>query len=139
MKKVLMFFMLMTVLLLGACGGDFATHTVDDAVQAFKEAGLEVEGVREMTKDDYGIVPMKDKEGVRFLIPSLGENNGGRIMSFDNEDDLDEVKKVYDDVGKESAMLFTWTIKHKNILVQINGDLEESKYNEYVKALETLE
>ncbi|WP_267206730.1 hypothetical protein [Salinibacillus xinjiangensis] len=35
-----------------------------------------------MTKDDYGMAPMKAEEGFRFLIPSLGEGAGGRILAL---------------------------------------------------------
>lgn len=132
MKKVL----LLLVVLLGACSSESGGLTTDDVVQSFKDAGLEVEDVRDMTKDDYGMAPMTATDGVRFLVPSLGENAGGRIMVFDNEDDLDQTKAYYDELGESSAMLFSWTIKHENALIQINGDLPESKYEEYKKALQ---
>jgi len=84
------------------------------------------------------MAPMKAEEGKRFYIPSLGENAGGRIMSYDDQGDLEEMKKYYDDLGEESAMFFSWTMAHENILIQINGDLPEEKYEEYKAALESL-
>lgn len=136
MKKLL--FVSLFVLFLAACGGG-AEHTTGDAVKAFEDAGLEVENPTEMTKEDYGIMPMKADEGVRFTIPSLGEDSGGRIFSYSNEDDLKEMKEGYDSMGEESAMLFSWTAQQGNILIQINGDLPEEEYNKYVEALKTLE
>ena len=136
MKKL--FLSIFSVLFLAACGGG-TEHTTGDVVKVFEDAGLEVENPTEMTKEDYGIMPMKADEGVRFIIPSLGEDSGGRIFSYSNEDDLLEMKDNYDSMGEESAMLFSWTAQQGNILIQINGDLPEEKYNEYVEALETLE
>ncbi|MFC4387760.1 stress protein [Gracilibacillus marinus] len=142
MKKLLLLFIaIMTVGILSACGNNTSENediTTDDVISAFKDAGLEVGETSEMTKDDFGLGPMKSEEGIRFLIPSLGENNGGRILTYKNESDLDEMKEYYDSLGEESAMFFSWTIKHKNVLVQINGDLPEEKYEEYKKALESL-
>ncbi|WP_267206729.1 hypothetical protein [Salinibacillus xinjiangensis] len=40
------------------------------------------------------------------------------------------MKDYYDSLGEESAMLFSWTIQHDNLLVQINYSLPEEKYNE---------
>lgn len=130
--------MLGLVLLLAACGGQ-TEHSTDDVVTAFKDAGLEADSPTEMTKEDYGIAPMKADEGVRFLIPSLGEDSGGRIFSYSNESDLEEMKAHYDSMGEASALAFSWTAQQGNILIQINGDLPEEKYNEYVAALESLE
>ncbi|EQB35254.1 MULTISPECIES: hypothetical protein [Virgibacillus] len=141
MKKYLILFIgIVFLVTLSACNNAGASEelTTDDVVSAFKDAGLEAEEPKEMTKDDYGIAPMKADEGVRFLIPSLGSDSGGRIFTYENDADLDEMKEYYDTLGEETAMLFSWTIKHENVLVQINGDLEESKYNEYKSALENI-
>jgi len=111
---------------------------VDDVLQAFKDAGLEAENPREMTKDDYGLAPMKAQEAKRFFIPSLGEDAGGRVFSFNNVADLKQTKEYYDSLGKESAMFFSWTIEKGNILVQINGDLPKEEYEKYKKVLDEL-
>lgn len=135
MKKLVL---LALILFLAACGSS-TNHTTDDVITSFKDAGLEVENTKEMTKEDYGIAPMKTEEGVRFIIPSLGEDSGGRILSYDNDSDLQEMKEYYDSMGEESALFFSWTIQKDNILVQINGDLPEEQYNKYKSALESLE
>ncbi|WP_272031232.1 stress protein [Oceanobacillus kimchii] len=141
MKKYLFYLISFAfILTLAACNNADASEslTTDDVVSAFKDAGLEAEEPREMTKDDYGIGPMKAEEGTRFLIPSLGDDSGGRILTYDKESDLDEMKEYYDSMGEESAILFSWTIKHENVLVQINGSLEEAEYEKYKEALEGL-
>lgn len=130
---------LVVAFLLNGCGSSASSLTVDTVLESFKDAGLEVENPKEMTKDDYGMAPMKAEEAKRFLIPSLGEDAGGRIFSFDNSKDLEQTKEYYDALGKESAMLFSWTATKDNILIQINGDLEEEEFEKYKKALEETE
>ncbi|MFD2654501.1 hypothetical protein [Gracilibacillus thailandensis] len=137
-RIILLFTVIFSIGMLSACGNSSEDLSSEEVINAFKDAGLDIGETSEMTKDDYGIAPMKTESGTRFLIPSLGEENGGRILIYDNEEDLDEMKEYYDSMGEESAMLFSWTIKHKNVLVQINGDLPEDKYNEYKAALEEL-
>jgi len=135
MKKL--FSVIIFALLLVACNNNAGDKIkVDNVISAFKDAGLEAESPREMTKDDYGLAPMKADEAKIVKIPSLCDDCNARILSFDNEEDLEQTKKFYDELGKESAMLFSWTIKHKNILVQLNGDLPEEQYNKYKKTLE---
>lgn len=142
MKKIIALLTLfITVVIISACGaeGESAEKlTTDDVIKAFQDAGLEAEEPKEMTKDDYGMAPMKADEGVRFFIPSLGEDSGGRILTYSDQADLEEMKEYYDSMGEESAMLFSWTMKKDNVLVQINGDLEEDKYNEYKEALNSI-
>lgn len=49
----------------------FQKWTTEQVVEVFRAAGLEVENPRPMTKDDYGMAPMRAVEATRFLIPSL--------------------------------------------------------------------
>src|SRR5690606_18920399 len=129
-KKIMVFSALFLIMVLSACSSNGSSEssksvTASDVVQAFKDAGLEAENTRAMTKDDYGMAPMKAKEAMRFHTPSLGEDVGGRIFVYDNQKDLEEMKAYYDELGKASAMFFSWTIAHGDVLVQITGDLPE--------------
>ncbi|KAB2332920.1 stress protein [Bacillus mesophilum] len=138
MKKVFFGFVILLGMVTSACSNGGGDLTVDESIEAFANAGLEAESPTEMTKDDYGMAPMKAEEGKRILLPSLCEDCGGRVFSYDSQDDLEQMKAYYDEMGEESAMLFSWTIVHKNILVQLNGDLSEDQYKEYEKALKEL-
>ncbi|WP_348646619.1 hypothetical protein [Halobacillus sp. Cin3] len=109
--------------------------TVDSVLEAFQEANLEAEKPTEMKADDFGMAPMKSDEAKRFLIPSLGADSGGRIFSFENKDDLEEMKSYYDDLGKESAMLYSHTAAREDILIQVNGELEGEEFNKYKEVL----
>lgn len=92
-----------------------------------------------MTKDDYGIAPMLAQEGVRFFIPSLCEDRGGRILSFKDPKARDKTKEYYVGLGEAGAIFFSWVFEKDNILVQINGDLPERKANQYREALESMQ
>lgn len=135
MKKLLFISLLFLGLLTACSGGGSSSIVTDDVITAFQDAGLKADAAREMTKDDYGVGPMKADEG---QIVKIGDDMNARILSYENEDDLDEMKAYYDEMGKESAMLFSWTMNHENILVQMNGDLPEEEYNKYKEALESL-
>lgn len=137
--------------LLTACGSNTSSETageasnsdeqeavelsVDSVIEAFQTANLEAEEPTDMTKDDFGMAPMKSEEAKRFLIPSLGPDSGGRIFSYNNQDELQEMKSYYDDLGEESAMFYSHTASRDNILVQINGSLEDEEFEKYKEVL----
>ena len=108
-----------------------------DVVAAFKSAGLEAESPQALTKKDYGLAPYVCS-GTRFLVPSLGADKSGRIFICPNADDLALLKDYYDKLGRASAMFFSWTFVKGLVLVQINGDLEETVANKYKTALESM-
>jgi len=117
----------------------FTRWASTDVVQAFKRAGLEAEGIRDMTKEDYGLAPMVARDATRFLIPSLCADCGGRVFSFQSQADLDRTKSYYVEMGRASAIFFSWLFVKDNILVQINGDLPEERARQYDQALQSLE
>jgi hypothetical protein len=131
MKQKMFALVVLLSLLLSACG---SSVTGDDVVTAFKNAGLEAEGSYPMTNDDYGPAPYVCT-GTRFLIPSIGADNGGRIFICENAEDLASLKNYYDELGKSSALFFSWTFAKGNVLVQINGDLPEDKARQYEAAI----
>jgi hypothetical protein len=124
--------------LLAACGGAAAAPTPDDVIAAFKAAGLEAESTYPLTKEDYGAAPYVG-EGVRFLVPSLCADCGGRVFSLENTQDLEALKNYYDSLGEASALFFSWVFTDENILVQINGDMDEATARQYEAALNGLE
>lgn len=134
MKKLIV---LIALILLVACGGGTAV-TPTDVITAFQEAGLEAETPMPMTADDYGLAPMVG-EGVRFLIPSLGEDKGGRVIVTDNSEDAEKLVTYYTSLGEASALFFTWAFRNGNTVVQINGDLPESTARQYEAALNAME
>ena len=108
--------------------------TTEQVLGALKQAGLEAEDHRPMTREDYGLAPYVGS-GVRFLIPSLCADCGGRLFSTENATDVALLKAYYDEMGRQSALLFSWTFARDNILLQINGDLPEASAKQYEEAL----
>lgn len=127
---------------LAACGGVVGGSANDlspsDVIEAFKDEGLPVEDARKMTKDDFGMSPMKAKEAEIFTTPFVCDGCNVRVLSYDKASKLDEMKDYYDNLGEESAAFFSWTVKHKNILVQMNGDMDEEDYEKYRDVIEGL-
>ena len=105
-----------------------------DALDAFKAAGLEAEQPRPMTSQDFKAAPYVAMESIRFFIPSLGPDNGGRILSFATQAGLEATKAYYVKLGEGNALLFSWVFSVENILVQINGSLDDAKAGQYQKA-----
>lgn len=116
----------------------FSRWTCEDVVDVFVGAGLECSGVFTMQPSDYGIAPLVAERGLRFLIPSICEDCGGRIMSFADAASLSRMAEHYNALGKASAMFFSWVFVRENVLVQINGSLAEERAREYEAALNRL-
>ena len=135
-KNILLIAFLPLLIYLTACksGGNGQAVTANDVISAFIHAGLEAESPREMTKEDYGVAPFVC-EGTRFLLPSLGEDKGGRIFICESQTDLESLATYYNELGKSSALFFSWVFIKGQVLVQINGELDESIAPKYEHAI----
>lgn len=118
----------------------FGTPSSEEVVEAFREAGLEVGGTysaeegEERYRREMGFpspVPKTYKEGTRFLIPPLGPDSGGRVFTFESEEDLEAVRNYYEGLGRASGWLHSWVYVEGKVLVQINGDLPEERARQY--------
>ena len=134
MKLVLV--LLVIVLAAAGCGAKEASLTPDQIIQAFQDAGLEAATSSAMAAADYGMAPYVAK-GVRFVIPSLCEDCGGRVF-VGTKAEIDQLAAFYEEAGKASALLFSWTFRTQDGrgLVQINGDLPEADALRYKTAME---
>lgn len=109
----------------------------DAVIAAFKAASLEAESPKAMTRKDYGVSPYLCK-GIRFLIPSLGEDAGGRAFFCPRKGDGDKLAKYYNSLGEQSAILFSHVFQQPPYVVQINGDLPDEQAEKYEMALQQL-
>lgn len=116
----------------------FAKWNVQQAQDAIIAAGLEFSNPTIMTKNDYGPAPMSATEAIHFLVPSICSDCGGRLYSFANSDDLSLMEHYYTELGRQSALFFSWVFIKDNILIQINGDLSEEQARKYEKVLSDL-
>lgn len=114
-----------------------AEATPDAVIAAFVAAGLEAESPRPLTREDYGMAPYVG-DGVRFLIPSLGEDSGGRVIQVPDDAERASLVAYYVDLGKSSALFYSHVFEHGDIVVQINGDLADDIAAQYEAALHTV-
>lgn len=123
-----------TLLILSASTPALAEPTTADVLAAFQKAGLEAHQPSKLRPKDYGYAPFVCA-GTRFLIPSLGEGNGGRIFECPNDADRDSIANHYRELGRMSATMFSWVLVKGRIVVQINSDLDEEIVRKYEAAL----
>jgi hypothetical protein len=100
-------------------------------VAAFRHAHLSVGKSWRMQRSDYGLAPYVAR-GVRFIVPTLGEDRGGRVFTG-TLSDLRRLKRYYDSFGKTSAVLFSWTYLNtaRRVLLQMNGDMSSTRWRRY--------
>lgn len=118
---------------------EFHKWTASQAADAIEGAGLEFENARPMVPDDYGLAPMNATEAIRFLLPSLCPDCGGRVYSFASQEEMDRMEEYYVELGRASAAFFSWVFTHDNVLIQINGDLPETRALQYQEAIRALD
>lgn len=127
---------LVVAVLFTACGGgQAAARTPESIVAAYKAAGLEAESPTAMGPGDYGPAPYVGK-GVRFLIPSICDDCGGRAY-VGTKEEIAALQRYYVELGKGSALLFSWVFVTPDgkAMVQINGELPEDQAKKYEEAL----
>lgn len=142
--KILSATILSTTLLLTACGSNEDKNnskteqkqkevTVDSLIKSFEEKGLSVKNVKKMSHEDYGPAPMKSKEAKQFVVD---KDMNARLFYYDNEKDLKEMKKYYDELGKESAILYSHTFTKGKFLMQANGSIDEKVFKKYTDIMD---
>lgn len=117
----------------------FQVWSADDVLAAFDSHGVELGEVRPMTRDDFGPAPYVAVEAMRFLVPSLGEGRGGRLLIFDEQEDLDITRHYYVELGEAGTMFFSHVFSRDNVLIQINGDMPDEQAATYEAALLAME
>ncbi|MFP7282091.1 stress protein [Bacillus altitudinis] len=135
MKK-LSIFIFICLMMLTACSSAASNEkqlTTANIIEAFKSAGLEAEKPSDLKQKEFGNIR---EEGKRILVPSLGENAGGRIFKFGNETDLQQAKSYYDELGNAGSMFFSHTYSKENFLLQMNGEMKDSEFEKYKKVMD---
>jgi hypothetical protein len=121
-------------LALAAATPAFADPTTADVLAAFRKAGLEVQQPSKMRPKDYGFAPYVCI-GTQFVIPSIGKAPGGFVFECPDDADRDALATHFRDIGRMSAISFTWVIVKGRIIVRINSDLDEAIVRKYEAAL----
>ena len=133
MKKIFLGLVLTLILGLAACGGEESSVTTDDIIQSFKDTGLEIGEVSDLPNKEYGNTR---EEGKRVLIPSLGDDAGGRLYKFKDQDGLDKAKSYYDELGNGSPLFYSHTHANGLFLLQMNGDMEDTEFEKFKNAMD---
>jgi uncharacterized protein len=106
-----------------------------EVIQAFRDAGLEV-GESYPVEQEPGWeekpVPRTYEEAMRFLIPSLGGDAGGRVFVFGSEKDLRAVRAFYEGLAS-SARPYVYV--EGLVLVQVSNQLPEGEAERYSAVL----
>ncbi|MCI2948090.1 hypothetical protein FH144_06585 [Staphylococcus caledonicus] len=129
MKKLL-YILLVGVLILVACGKNYE---ISDVINKFKSESLSVKNLRTMKHKDFGMAPMKSEDAKIFTVE---DNKNARIFKFKNKKDLEETKKYYDELGKSSAIFYSYVYAKDNMLIQMNGDIDDNVFNKYKTAMD---
>ena len=98
-------------------------------VQAFRDAGLEVEDSYPVEQEpgwNERPVPRTYEEATRFLVPSLGVDAGGRVFGF--EEDLRVVRGFYEGLASSER---PYVYDEGLMLVQISNQLLENEAEGY--------
>lgn len=133
MKKMVFSMMLILTMALAACSGGESSVTADDIIQSFKDAGLDIGDVSDLPNKEFG---ENREEGKRVLVPSLGDDSGGRVFKFKDEDGLNQAKSYYDELGNSSPLFFSHTHANGVYLLQMNGDMEDAEFEKYKAAMD---
>ncbi|PEA21683.1 stress protein [Bacillus cereus] len=107
--------------------------TVNSIISEFKSAGLQAENPTGLPEKKFGNLR---KEGKRIIVPALGEDKGGRLFEITKKDDLEKVKKYYDELGNSSPLFFSHTYEKGNVLLQMNGDMKDEEFAKYKDVLD---
>ncbi|MGN4125495.1 stress protein [Lysinibacillus sphaericus] len=109
--------------------------TADTIIQRIKAAGLEVGHVSNLENKEFGNVR---KEGKRILIPSLGEDAGGRLFIFNSAEGLAQAKAYYDELGNIGPLFYSHTHQNGFVLLQMNGDMSDANFKKYADSLDKM-
>ncbi|MFF6016367.1 stress protein [Lysinibacillus fusiformis] len=116
---------------MAACGSnskEASVTTNDVVIQSFKDDGLDIGDVSDLENKEFGDTR---KEGKRILVPSLGEDAGGRLFMFKDKKGLEKAKSYYDELGKESPLLYSHTHANGLFLIQMNSDMKDAEFEKF--------
>jgi hypothetical protein len=118
---------------------EFQKWTLQDVLDAFRTAKLEVGEVRKNDPSDLNGAPSAAVEFANFSVPSKGVYAGGLIFAFSSEADFQSVYSYYKNAGwYDSGLYYPWVYRKDNILLQINGILSDVEAEKYGDALQQL-
>jgi hypothetical protein len=108
----------------------------EEVIQTFRDEGLEVGETQQVDREgDRSFVPKTYEEQVSFTIPSQGERVGGRVFTFESQEDLEQVREHYEGFGE---LFSSHVYVEDEVLVQISGSMPEDDAERYGEVLREL-
>ncbi|MDP9485866.1 MAG: hypothetical protein M3Q49_08805 [Actinomycetota bacterium] len=131
---VLILLVVVASFLLGGGGG--GDPSAEEVIQEFRDQGMEVGEVQPQEPDPKTPLPDVYEEHVRFLIPSAGEDLGGRVFTFESPEDLRTVRSYYEGLNDMGGLFCCSQIYESGlVLVQIPGEVRKEQADEYGRVL----
>lgn len=134
-RQIIITLLILLILPLTACGSSSPDPlTIDQAIQAFHDAGLECEDPQPEEKDPSKPRPNTFTDGIRCIAPSVDEDHGIRILSFETQEDLQPVQDYYEGfTGLFASYVFT----RDNLLFQTSATMPKELSEQYRETFET--
>lgn len=141
---------ILAVSLLAGCSSDNASFTatetpqsfeqsrsieLDAVIKGFEKEGLELGEISTLTDSEFGDVKEK---GLRILIPSLGDDIGGRLYKFHDPAGLKTAKDFYADINDLGPTRYVHTHSSGDLLLQMSGDMPKEDFEAYAAVLDEL-
>ncbi|PAD28285.1 stress protein [Paenibacillus sp. 7523-1] len=112
--------------------------SLDDIVTKFREAGLEIEAPTGSFSEDHVLANLGLIDEQPFLVPALGEGEGGYLFLFENKTDLEKLKDFYEEPGKSTLMPNSHAYAQDNILLQMSDQMSQTEFDRYVEVIKEL-
>ncbi|WP_312126340.1 MBL fold metallo-hydrolase [Lysinibacillus boronitolerans] len=78
------------------------------------------------------------KEGKQILIPSLGEDAGGKLFIFNDAKSLAQAKGYYDGLSSMGPLFYSHTHQNGLILLQMNGIMSDADFKKYADSIDAV-
>ena len=135
MKRYAMLLVLALVLVSCTSSGQ-SSLTMDQAMQAFRDAGLECENPQPVSKTDDSPLPKTFVEAKRCVVPSVDADHGLRVFAFDNEHDLKMVQDYYEGF---TGVFGSYVYVRDNLLFQTSVSMPKELAEQYREVLESFQ
>lgn len=135
MKRYTLLLMLMFVLISCSNSGQ-SDLTVDQAMQAFRDAGLECENPQPISKTDDSPLPKTFLDAKRCVVPSVDADHGLRVFAFENDRDLKMVQDYYEGF---SGFLGSYVYVRDSLLFQTGVSMPKELAEQYRETFESLQ
>ena len=135
MKRYAVLLML-TLVLISCSNSGQSAPTIDQAMQAFRDANLECENPQPMSKTNDSLLPKTFLDAKRCVVPSVDADHGLRVFAFENERDLKMVKDYYEGF---TGIFGSYVYVRGNLLFQTSVSMSKELAEQYREVFESFQ